>query len=185
MIAHRFAKSVRISRRFSVRWFVCTAFTFAVAAIPARATIRYDVSLASPAEHNFHVTMTIPDVKGSVVVQMPAWDALYQIRDFAYRVTEMHASAGAERLAITKLDKQTWRITGQGEVRVQYASFWNEPGPFGTQLSAEHAFVNLAMVLCYVPDRRAEPSQVHFTDLPQNWQIAVELPASGAPSGPA
>lgn len=64
---------------------------------------------------------------------------------------------------------------------MQYASFWNETGPFGTQLSAEHAFVNLAMVLCYVPDRRSEQSQVHFSELPQNWQIAVELPPSGAP----
>ena len=54
-------------------------------------------------------------------MQMPAWNALYQIRDFAYHVTDLRASANAcaDRLPITKLDKQTWRITGQGEVRVR------------------------------------------------------------------
>ena len=183
VIARHLATMFRLRRYLRELWLACPALIFVLAAIPARATIRYDVSLAHPAEHTFHVTMTSPDVKGSVLVQMPAWDALYQIRDFAFRVTEMHASSGAERLAITKIDKQTWRINvqgGQGEVRVEYASFWNDPRPFGTQLSAEHAFMNLAMVLCYVPDRRAEQTQVHFTDLPQGWQVAVELPSSGA-----
>ena len=68
--------------------------------------------------------MTIPDVQGSVTVQIPAWNTLYQIRDFAYHVTgyaRQRDSGRAHRLAITKLDKQTWRITGQGEVRVEYA----------------------------------------------------------------
>jgi len=47
-----------------------------LAAIPAGATIDYTVSIAKPEEHVFHVTMTIPDVQDSVVVQMPAWNAL-------------------------------------------------------------------------------------------------------------
>ena len=39
--------------------------------------------------------MTIPDVHGSVMVQMPAWNALYQIRDFGYRVIDLRVQAGA------------------------------------------------------------------------------------------
>ena len=59
---------------------------------------------------------------------------------------------------------------------MEYADFWDEPGPFGTQLNSEHAFINLAMILCYVPDRRAENTAVTFTSVPANWRIAVELP---------
>ena len=64
-------------------------------AAPARATIRYDISLARPAEHQFHVTMTIPAAPGGVTVQMPAWNALYQIRDFAYRISDFRAMDGS------------------------------------------------------------------------------------------
>ena len=123
--------------------------------------------------------MTIPDVRQKVVVQIPAWNTLYQIRDFGYHVTGLHASdAAGKPLRVSRSDKQTWTIQGQGEIRVEYADYWDEPGPFGTQLNGEHAFLNLAMVLCYVPDRRAEESVVHFSDVPQSWRIAVELPAA-------
>src|SRR4029077_15261603 len=62
---------------------------------PARATIRYEISLARPAQHQFHVSMIIPGARSSVTVQMPAWNALYQIRDFAYRVTDFHAASAS------------------------------------------------------------------------------------------
>lgn len=149
--------------------------------IPARATIRYEISVARPAQHQFHVTMTIPDVRQNVTVQMPAWSTLYQIRDFAYHVSALHAMDAAGRpLRVSRTDKQTWTIQGQGEIRVEYADYWDETGPFGTQLNNEHAFLNLAMVLCYVPDRRAEESTVHFSDAPANWRTAVELPTDSS-----
>jgi predicted metalloprotease with PDZ domain len=148
-------------------------------ATPARATIRYDISLARPAQHQFHVTMTIPEVRQSVTVQIPAWSTLYQIRDFGYHVLGLHAiDAAGKPLHVSRSDKQTWMIQGQGEIRVEYADDWDESGPFGTQLNGEHAFLNLAMVLCYIPDRRAEESVVHFSDVPQGWRTAVELPVT-------
>jgi predicted metalloprotease with PDZ domain len=154
---------------------------------PVRATIRYEVSLARPAQHFFHVGMTIPAVQGSVLIQMPAWNALYEIRDFGYHVNDLRAADKARNpLRVTRIDKETWRIDGNGEVRVEYATFWDEPGPFGTQLNQEHAFLNFAMVLCYVVDRRNEDAVVRFGDVPSSWRIAIELPqASGRGDAPA
>ena len=57
------------------------------------------------------------------------------------------------------------------------------PGPFGTQLNPDHAFLNLAMVLLYVPDRRAEDTRVAFDDVPESWHVAVELDAAGTAAG--
>jgi len=162
--------------------FFCLALL--AAAAPARATIRYEISLARPAQHQFHVTMVIPEVRQSVTVQIPAWSTLYQIRDFGYHVLGLHAvDAEGKALRVLRSDKQTWTIQGQGEIRVEYADDWDESGPFGTQLNAQHAFLNLAMVLCYIPDRRAEESVVHFSDVPQGWRTAVELPAAEGPPG--
>ena len=148
-----------------------------LAPCPAQATIRYQVALSRPAEHTFRIGMTVPGVRGDVTVQMPAWDGLYQIRDFAHHVTEMRANDTSGRnLPVTRVDKQTWRIEGNGEVRVEYAAFWDETGPFGTQFDAEHAFLNLAMVLCYVPERLSEDAVVRFDNVPPGWRVAVELP---------
>jgi predicted metalloprotease with PDZ domain len=136
----------------------------------SKATINYSVSLTHPEQHLFHVTMSIPNVSGEVTVQMAAWNALYQIRDFSAHVQQVEAFTGAEKAAIEKLDKQTWRIQGNGTVTVRYATYWDEIGPFGTQLNSEHAFINPAMILMYVPERRAESVKLSVPNPPNDWR---------------
>ena len=139
--------------------------------LPAsRATIYYSVSLDHPEQHLFQVSMTIPDVSESVTVQMPAWNALYQIRDFASHVQQVQALTGDQPVPVEKMDKQTWRITGSGTITVRYSTFWDEPGPFSTQLNAEHAFINPAMILLYVPDRRGEKVDLSVSFESANWR---------------
>ncbi|HSY32729.1 MAG TPA: PDZ domain-containing protein [Verrucomicrobiae bacterium] len=147
-----------------------------------QATIRYEVSLAHPEQHLFHVTMTIPDVDNEVLIQIPAWNALYQIRDFSSHIQQVGVRQGATQPgsrpssdtapSIEKIDKQSWRITGNGTMVVRYATYWDEPGPFATQLNREHAFINPAMILMYVPERRSEQVQFIMGDLPETWQAA-------------
>ncbi len=135
----------------------------------SKATIRYVVSLEHPERHLFHVTMTIPDVTGEVIAQMPAWNALYQIRDFSSHVQKVEAFAGSEKAFIEKVDKQSWRIKGAGTIKISYATYWDEAGPFATQLNAEHAFINPAMILLYVPERRGENVMVSIPNPPDGW----------------
>jgi len=146
--------------------------------LPAQAGIDYRVSLAQRNEHVFRVGMTIPDTKGSVDVQLPAWNALYQVRDFASRVMDVQARDGrGTRLTVEKVDLHTWRISGTGNVVVEYGIFWDDAGPFSSQIDNDHAFLNLATTLFYVPQRRAEPVSVEFSDVPAGWAIAVALRA--------
>ncbi len=139
---------------------------------PSEATIRYEVSLSHPEQHLFHVTMTIPDVNGEVEVEIPAWNALYQIRDFSSHIQHVEASVGSAKALVEKVDKQTWRVTGRGAITVRYATYWDETGPFATQLNGEHAFINPAMILLYVQERRGEDVQVELSDVPSAWNIA-------------
>jgi len=138
----------------------------------ARATIQYTVLLDHPEKHLFHVTMTIPDVTGEVMVRMPAWDALYQIRDFSSHVQQVEAFAGSQKVLPEKLDKQTWSIKVTGTIKISYATYWDEVGPFASQLNSEHAFINPAMILMYVPERRGEAVHLALPDVPQEWQAA-------------
>jgi predicted metalloprotease with PDZ domain len=140
--------------------------------LPAVATIRYQISLAHPDQHLFHVTMEIPDVQGELTLQMAAWNALYQIRDFSSHVQDVEASANGQPIEVKKLDKLTWKLQAHGTVAVRYASFWDDPGPFNTQLNLEHAFINPAIILLYIPDRRREGATITLQDVPVEWKAA-------------
>jgi len=165
-------------------------FSFSFAAIfllakPSCATISYSISLANPEQHVFHVTMTIPDVTGEVTLQMPAWNALYQIRDFSSHVRQVAAFAEGGPVPIEKIDKQTWLVKGNGTIRIEYSTYWDEPGPFATQLNAEHAFINPAMILLYAEERRGEACAVSLKDLPGGWRAETASAWLDFESGPS
>jgi len=147
-----------------------------------RATIQYEISLGNPEQHLFHVTMTIPDVKEEVSVQMPAWNALYQIRDFSAHMGQVEAFAEGQKAPIEKIDKQTWRIIGRGAINVRYSTYWDEPGPFATQLNGDHAFINPAMILLYIPERRQEQVNLCTRDIPDGWRTTMDMQFVSGPT---
>lgn len=162
-----------------------------IAARPAAATIQYRVSLDQPDRHLFGVSMAIPVEGREVTVAMPAWNALYRIADFAYRVRDVTAlcrSVDAIPANVRKLDKQTWSISlasscqpgDRNTFEIHYSIEWDDPGPFNSQFDDHHAFINLAEILMYVPDRRAEDVSVAFDRVPGGWRTATELSAAGA-----
>jgi len=145
--------------------------------------VDYTVKLADARRHLVHVRIHLPQGAAERDLQMPVWNALYQVRDFAQYVVSVscHAPSGQE-LAVHNLDKATWRISGaQAGVDFEYDIVANLPGPFGAQYNQEHAFFNLAEILMYAVDARASPVRVSFTGLPNYWLIATPmLPASGS-----
>jgi predicted metalloprotease with PDZ domain len=156
----------------------------AVLASAARAAIRYEVSLARPEQHLFHVKMEVPDVKDQLTLQMAAWNALYEIRDFSSHVQQVQAFANGQPAVVTKLDKLTWCVQGSGTVTVRYDTFWDDVGPFNSQLNSEHAFINPAMILLFVPDRRSETNTIMLQDVPGDWNLATATASSLFQSGP-
>jgi predicted metalloprotease with PDZ domain len=164
---------------------ILVSVCIAVLAAKSQGAIRYDVSLAHPEQHLFHVAMEISDVPGSVTLQMPAWDALYQIRDFGAHIQEVQASDASGGLPIEKLDKQSWRVTGSGSVTVRYAIYWDEGGPFATQLNNEHSFINPAMILMYAPERRSETVRMSLSNIPAGWNVATACTNPAKPQKPA
>ncbi|HET8966295.1 MAG TPA: PDZ domain-containing protein [Candidatus Acidoferrum sp.] len=167
----------------SVRLALGFVFFIALAVPQSRATIEYEISLAKPSEHLFQVTMTVPEVHGELILQMPGWNALYQVRDFSSRIQQLTAESNGHSLQVEKLDKLTWRTRADGTVTVSYAIFWDSPGPFASQLNEEHAFINPAMVFLYVPNRRSENISLLFHELPKGWEIATPLDHTRTQSG--
>jgi predicted metalloprotease with PDZ domain len=147
-------------------------------AAAASAPVGYNVSLAAPGRHLLEVRVTLPDGPDRRDLQLPVWNALYQIRDFAQYVNWVHAAdASGKALPVTKLDKSRWQIDGtaHGAV-VTYQIYANSPGPFSAQFDSHHAFLNLAEILMYPVDARSAAVRLHFDRVPEGWKIATSLP---------
>jgi len=143
--------------------------------------IRYTVALAGYQDHFVRVQMQLPGGNSTRRVQLPVWNALYQIRDFSQYITWVRAKAkSGTALAVRQVDKSTWEVDGARDGAVlEYEILANLPGPYGAQLSASHAFFNLAEVQMYLPDARSAPTQVQFADVPAGWKFATALAEAG------
>jgi predicted metalloprotease with PDZ domain len=142
--------------------------------------INYTVSLDSPEQHLVEVQVALPAGAAQRDLQLPVWNALYQVRDFAQYVNWVHAKdrAGKE-LAVHEVDKSRWQIQGaQGGALVNYQIYVDSPGPFGAQLNPHHAFLNLAQILMYPVDARNAAVRLRFSHLPDQWHIATPLTPS-------
>jgi predicted metalloprotease with PDZ domain len=139
--------------------------------------ITYHVSLAGIQKHLVRVRVQLGGGSAQRDLQLPVWNALYQVRDFSQYVNWVRArNPLGQPLPVSKLDKTTWRIAGAGSgVEVEYEIFTDQPGPYGTQLNAHHAFFNLAEVLMYPVNGRKSPAEIWFTEVPADWKTATTL----------
>ncbi len=143
--------------------------------------VRYIVSLANRPEHLVRVKILLSPGASERDVQLPVWNALYQVRDFSQYVNWVKAKTGAgQPIAVRKSDKTTWHLSGIASgAEIEYEIFADQSGPFGAQLNSQHAFLNLAEILMYPVDGRTSPAEISFTDLPAGWRIATAIPPSG------
>jgi predicted metalloprotease with PDZ domain len=149
---------------------------------PSQSTqIRYVVSLANRPEHMVRVKIILGPGASERDVQLPVWNALYQVRDFSQYVSWVGAKTTAgQSITVQKSDKTTWHLSGIASgAEIEYEIFADQPGPFGAQLNSQHAFFNLAEILMYAVDGRKSSAEIWFTDLPTSWRIATALSALG------
>jgi len=166
-----------ISRAF--RLAVCAVV---VAAAPlslaqSASSVSYTISIGYPAQHLVDVQIMLPPGAPQRELQLPVWNALYQIRDFSQYVNWVRAKDRSGRqVPVHESDKSRWQIQGaENGVIIEYEIYADSPGPFGAQLSDHHAFFNLAQILMYPVDMRSAAVRVHFARVPEGWHIATPL----------
>jgi predicted metalloprotease with PDZ domain len=141
----------------------------------------YRISLSKRSEHVVRVEAHFPATASmSRDVQLPVWNALYQVRDFAQYVRRVYAHTDSNwPLAVRALDKTTWHVDGDGAFTFEYEILADTPGPFDAQVNDEHAFLNLAEICVYLTGARDRMVVIKFVDFPSNWQIATSLEEFG------
>jgi predicted metalloprotease with PDZ domain len=146
--------------------------------------VRYEIDLRQPAGHLVRVRMRIPDAPPSLQIQFPAWDALYQIRDFVRHVQDLEATCDERPADLRPVDVDTWQTGPQSchELDVRYAVFANQESVFSAILDGQHAFLNLAQILFYLPAERNCAVQVRLV-VPEGWKLATPLEPADTSSG--
>jgi len=146
----------------------------------------YTITFADATHHLVHVSMTFDPENGGNEVQLPVWNALYQVRDFAKNVISVKASTqSGETLPLHQVDKTTWEFHPKpGWVVVDYDIVLDEAGPFGAQFNQHHAFLNFAELLMYPTNGREFPITVRLQQAPAQWKLATALASDGLRSGP-
>ncbi|PYV22841.1 MAG: hypothetical protein DMG27_17240 [Acidobacteria bacterium] len=141
-----------------------------------RPPIIYELDLRQPESHLVRVTMTIPDAAPATEIQFPAWNALYQIRDFIQDVQDLRAACDGRPLELAVVDLDTRRGGPEpcAELEVRYAVYANGEPPFSSALNDEHAFLNPAMLLFYLPRERDRSVRIKVIP-PPGWKLATLL----------
>lgn len=157
----------------------------AIATLPAPGqqppASRYTLSLSKAAQHLIGLTLEISPGPDTRLLQLPVWNALYQVRDFSQYLNWIKANGMDGRaLPVIKVDKSQWRVSGASQgARIEYEIYADVAGPYSAQLNDHHAFLNMADVLLYAADLRLSPMAVRFTAVPTDWKIATSLPECG------
>jgi len=167
-------------RNLSFRIFLYVALLPGAPAAPrvyaAARPVHYTVDLRHPASHKVLVNMTIPQAAPETEIQFPAWNALYQIRDFVRDLDQISAHCDGKPENLAPIDVNTWQSSPESCARleVQYEVHVNEEGIFSSILNEDHCYLNLAMILFYLPRERGRATSINFL-LPEGWKLATLL----------
>ena len=176
--------SARVPLRQHTIAYSCLVIFASLVLIPCAAEaaqpIQYGVDMSAPETHLLRVAVKIPDANAGTEIQLPAWNCFYQIRDFVKNVEDLKSDCDGQPAALDREDLNTWRGPNRScrDLTFHYSVYANEDGPFDSMLDGEHSFLNLAMVLFYLPRERQRPVQVKF-QLPAGWRLATFLEGEG------
>jgi len=168
---------------FEDRLRLLTLFCFVPFAAQAAQPIQYGVDLQATETHLVRVTLNIPSATAGTEIQIPTWNCLYQIRDFVREVQDLKADCDGQPVDVDREDLNTWRGPNRfcGDLAFHYLVYADTDGPFESILDSHHAFLNLAMVLFFLPRERHRPAQIKF-QIPSGWKLATFLEDEGGES---
>src|SRR5579863_5558880 len=141
------------------------------------AATNYTISLVNPEQHLVEVQMILPAGAAQRELQLPVWNALYQVRDFSQYINWIRAKDRAgHSIPLRALNDSRWQISAaEAGAVVEYQIYVDSFGPFGAQLNPHHAFFNLAQLFMYPVDARNAAMHVHFSHIPDGWHVATPL----------
>ncbi len=147
------------------------------------AAIGYVIAARDLAGHLFQVRLTVaaPAPEGQVLA-LPAWiPGSYMIREFSRNIVRIRAECDGRALALTKLDKHSWRAAPcDGALVVEYEVYAWDLSVRAAHLDQRHGFFNGTSVFLRVLGQEREAHQVDIVrpadPACESWRVATALP---------
>jgi len=146
------------------------------------APIVYRVGVSERLAHLFDVQLTVVRPLAQQVVSLPVWiPGSYLIREFSRHLSRLQAHQGAQPVALTQLDKCSWRIdcaAGQPIV-LTYQVYAFDASVRTAWLDAERGFFNGTSVCLRVHGQEDGPHAllIDSAGAPARWKVATALTA--------
>lgn len=152
-----------------------------------QSAIHYTIVPRDLAGHLFNVTLTVanPDPDGQTFA-LPAWiPGSYMIREFARNIVRIRAERAGAAVALTKLDKHTWRAApGTGPLTLHYEVYAWDLSVRAAHLDQTHGFFNGTSVFLRVVGQEATAHQVDIQRpadaAARTWRVATSMKEAGA-----
>jgi len=153
----------------------------------AQPAIAYTIVPKDLAGHLFNVTVTVaaPDPEGQVFA-LPAWiPGSYMIREFARNIVRIRAESAGTDVALTKLDKHSWRAARvSGPLTLHYEVYAWDLSVRAAHLDQTHGFFNGTSVFLRVVGQEALAQQVDIQrpadPAAKTWRVATAMKELGA-----
>ena len=149
--------------------------------------IAYTIVPKDLAGHLFAVTLTVAaPAPGGQTFALPAWiPGSYMIREFSRNIVQIRAEANGKPVALTKLDKHTWRAAPvSGALTLQYEVYAWDLSVRAAHLDQTHGFFNGTSVFLRV---LGQEETAHLVDIERpldaaagSWRVATALAELGA-----
>ena len=149
----------------------------------SRAPIRYILTFPAPQTHYVEVAAAIPTRgRAEIELMMAVWTpGSYLVREFERNVEAVNASAGGRQLAITKSDKNRWRVStgGAPTVDLKYRVYGREMSVRTNWIEAGFALLNGAPTFITLADGLETPHDVTIVPA-TGWKRSLTgLPDAG------
>ena len=146
----------------------------------AHAAVHYRVQAHDLHAHLFHVTLTVPAPQAAQTVSLPVWiPGSYLVREFARHLQGLQARQGRRAVALTQLDKCTWRVDArEGEpLQLSYQVYAFDPSVRAAWLDTQRGFFNGTSLCLRVHGLESQPHQLELVPVPgqARWQVATAL----------
>jgi predicted metalloprotease with PDZ domain len=141
--------------------------------------ITYRIELHDLHAHQFRVTLTVPTPAAAQRLSLPVWvPGSYMVREFGRHLSQLEARQGEKTVALTQLDKTTWKAVckGRSALTVSYLVYAFDTSVRAAFLDASRGFFNGTSLCLRVEGRESQPHGVVLGELPRGWQVATSMP---------
>ncbi|MDZ4731349.1 MAG: hypothetical protein SH820_15540 [Xanthomonadales bacterium] len=165
------------------RWLTALLFMLLSSVLPAdQSGVEHRLSFENRKNQYVYVQLSVPVQGETISLAMPNWTpGSYLIREYAAQVESLQARGNSGELpAVSKIEKNRWRIATSGESRivVEYSVWAGELAVNAGWVESDFALLNGAGIFLYNENTRNLPQLLRI-DLPDSWRkVHVALPAS-------